>query len=59
MEQVNIAFDPSSLVLINLIVALMMFGVSLDLRAEDFRRIARAPKAPVIGMLAQFCCCRR
>ena len=54
MEQVNIAFDPSSLVLINLIVALMMFGVSLDLRAEDFRRIARAPKAPVIGMLAQF-----
>ncbi|VEE15911.1 bile acid:sodium symporter family protein [Ectopseudomonas mendocina] len=54
VEQVDIAFDPSSLVLINLIVALMMFGVSLDLRADDFRRVARAPKAPVIGMLAQF-----
>jgi BASS family bile acid:Na+ symporter len=54
VEAVTIAFDPSSLVLINLIVALMMFGVSLDLRAEDFRRIARAPKAPLIGLLAQF-----
>ncbi|HEY1029974.1 MAG TPA: bile acid:sodium symporter family protein [Pseudomonas sp.] len=54
MEPVKIAFDPSSLVLINLIVALMMFGVSLDLRAEDFRRIIRSPKAPVIGLVAQF-----
>ncbi|ATH82118.1 bile acid:sodium symporter family protein [Pseudomonas sp. KHPS1] len=54
MEPVTIAFDPSSLVLINLIVALMMFGVSLDLRAENFRRIARAPRAPLLGLLAQF-----
>ena len=54
MESVHIQFDPSSLVLINLIVAVMMFGVSLDLRGEDFKRIARAPKAPVIGVLAQF-----
>lgn len=54
MDQVNIAFDPSSLLLINLIVALMMFGVSLDLRAEDFTRVLREPKAPVIGLVAQF-----
>ncbi|WP_276486639.1 bile acid:sodium symporter family protein [Ectopseudomonas mendocina] len=54
MQPIQIIFDPSSLVLINLIVALMMFGVSLDLRAEDFRRILRSPKAPVIGLLAQF-----
>ncbi|GIZ11833.1 bile acid:sodium symporter family protein [Pseudomonas sp. NCCP-436] len=54
MDEVKIAFDPSSLVLINLIVALMMFGVSLELRAEDFRRIVRSPRAPFIGLLAQF-----
>ncbi|UYP32429.1 bile acid:sodium symporter family protein [Pseudomonas sp. Z8(2022)] len=54
MDEVRIAFDPSSLVLINLIVALMMFGVSLELRAEDFRRIVRSPRAPFIGLLAQF-----
>jgi len=54
METVHIQFDPSSLVLINIIVAVMMFGVSLDLRGEDFKRILRAPKAPVIGLVAQF-----
>ena len=54
MTDIAIQFDPSSLVLINLILALMMFGVSLDLRAEDFRRVLREPKAPAIGLLAQF-----
>lgn len=54
MGEVQIQFDPSSLILINIILAVMMFGVSLDLRAEDFRRIVREPKAPVIGLLAQF-----
>lgn len=54
MQAVTIQFDPSSLVLINLILALMMFGVSLDLRLDDFKRIAREPKAPLIGLLAQF-----
>jgi bile acid:Na+ symporter, BASS family len=54
MEPVNIQFDPSSLVLINIILAVMMFGVSLDLRLDDFKRIVREPKAPLIGLLAQF-----
>lgn len=54
MAPVSIQFDPGSLLLINLIVALMMFGVSLDLRAEDFRRVLREPRAPAIGLLAQF-----
>ncbi len=54
MGEVQIQFDPSSLILINVILAVMMFGVSLDLRAEDFRRIVREPKAPLIGLLAQF-----
>ena len=53
MEPVNIQFDPSSLVLINIILAVMMFGVSLDLRLDDFKRIVREPKAPLIGLFAQ------
>lgn len=54
MGEAQIHFDPSSLVIINIILAVMMFGVSLDLRTEDFKRILREPKAPLIGMLAQF-----
>lgn len=47
-------FDAASLILLNIIMACMMFGVSLSLRLEDFRRIALAPIAPLAGMLAQF-----
>ncbi len=32
----------------------MMYGVALSLVPEDFKRIARDPRAPVIGLLAQF-----
>ncbi|SDT14681.1 bile acid:Na+ symporter, BASS family [Halopseudomonas xinjiangensis] len=47
-------FDPASLILLNLIMACMMFGVSLSLRLEDFKRIALAPIAPLAGLVAQF-----
>lgn len=47
-------FDAASMILLNIIMAGMMFGVSLSLRLEDFKRIALAPIAPVAGMLAQF-----
>src|SRR5690554_7572006 len=47
-------FDPASMLLLNIIMACMMFGVSLSLRLEDFRRIARAPVTPVVGLVAQF-----
>lgn len=47
-------FDAGSMVLLNIIMACMMFGVSLSLRLDDFKRIARAPVAPAVGMVAQF-----
>lgn len=54
MSEVDIAFSPESLVLLNGILACMMFGVSLRLRVDDFKRILRAPHAPVAGLVAQF-----
>ena len=49
-----IDFSTGSLVILNVILALMMFGVSLTLRGEDFRRVLRMPEAPAAGLLAQF-----
>ena len=49
-----IDFSTGSLVILNVILALMMFGVSLSLRGEDFRRVLRMPEAPAAGLLAQF-----
>lgn len=47
-------FDPAQLLLLNAIIAVMMFGAALSLRPADFKQIAAAPLAPVIGLLAQF-----
>ncbi len=51
---VAVAFEPRSLILLNLILALMMFGVSLSLRLEDFKRVVLSPIAPIAGLFAQF-----
>ena len=52
--QPEVSFGAEQLFLLNGILALMIFGVSLTLKVEDFSRIFRAPKAPVTGLLAQF-----
>lgn len=49
-----IQFDPASLILLNIIMAAMMFGVSLTLKLDDFKRIFKAPVAPLAGLFAQF-----
>jgi BASS family bile acid:Na+ symporter len=54
MSEVEIAFSPQSLFVLNIILAGMMFGVSLQLTGADFRRIFQSPRAPVAGLVAQF-----
>lgn len=54
MEAVTIDFNPESLIALNIMIAIMMFGVSLELRSDDFKRIIREPKAPLIGLFLQF-----
>jgi BASS family bile acid:Na+ symporter len=54
IDQVRLNFDESSLLLLNILIGLMMFGMALDLDVEDFRRLLRKPKPPAIGLVAQF-----
>ncbi|WP_369743986.1 bile acid:sodium symporter family protein [Pseudidiomarina sp. PP-1MA] len=44
----------SSLLLLNGILALMMFGIALSLTPADFKRVALQPKGPLVGLFAQF-----
>ena len=37
-----------------ILIGFIMFGVALDIRVEDFRRIVRDPRGPAIGLAAQF-----
>ncbi len=54
VDQIKLAFNQSSLVALNATIGLMMFGMALDLKMEDFRRVLRSPKGPAIGLTAQF-----
>lgn len=51
---VEMDFNAADLVIMNVAIAFMMFGVSLQLKGEDFARLAKAPMAPVTGLVAQF-----
>lgn len=54
VDQVRLNFNPQGLLVINIAIGLMMFGVALELKLEDFKRIIVSPKAPGIGLVAQF-----
>ncbi len=54
VDQIHLNFNPQSLLLINAVIGLMMYGMALDLKLDDFWRIARSPKGPAIGLGAQF-----
>jgi BASS family bile acid:Na+ symporter len=54
IDQMRLNFSPQSLFALNAVIGLMMLGVSLDLSLDDFKRIIVSPKAPGIGLAAQF-----
>ncbi len=54
LDTVVLDFGTSSLWILNLSLAIIMFGVSLNLTLDDFRRVFQNPKSPLLGMLSQF-----
>ncbi|MDF1595455.1 MAG: bile acid:sodium symporter family protein [Acidimicrobiia bacterium] len=54
IDQVELNFNEATLTLLNILIGLIMFGVALDIRLEDFRRVVRDPRGPLIGLGAQF-----
>lgn len=54
IDQVRLNFNATGIAIINAAIGLMMLGVALELKTDDFMRIVRSPKAPLIGLLAQF-----
>lgn len=54
VDDIMLNFTPSSLILLNAILAIVMFSIALDLRPADFRRLVQAPKALITGLISQF-----
>ena len=54
MDTVRLNFNPASLMLLNVVLAFLMFGVALDTRKADFMRVFKMPVAFACAILAQF-----
>jgi len=54
VDEIRLHFNPASLIALNIVLGFLMFGIALDTRAEDFRRVLRMPGAMAVGIAAQF-----
>ena len=54
LDAVRLNFSPHTLQLLNAILAVVMFGVALDLRSEDFRRVVQNPRPVLIGLAGHY-----
>lgn len=53
LDSIRLNFSQGDLLLLNLALALIMYGVALDLRWEDFRYLAKNPKGFFLGVISQ------
>lgn len=51
IDAVRLNFNPQTLLALNVVLGLVMYGVSLELKAADFRTALATPRALVIGLL--------
>ncbi len=54
IDLLRINFDTNSLWLVNITLAIIMFGVALDITINDFRNLLKHPKPVIIGIVSQF-----
>ena len=54
IDSVHINFDENSLWTLNMALALVMFGIALEISLADFKRLLRTPKPVLTGVLCQF-----
>ena len=53
VDAITVHFAPGSLIALDVVLGLIMFGIALDTSLDDFRAVAKAPKAMIIALLAQ------
>jgi len=54
VDNLKLNFNQDSLWILNMILALIMFGVALELKVEDFKRLLQTPRIAAVGILSQF-----
>jgi len=54
LDHIRLNFSPASLNMLNIALAIIMFGVALEIKLSHFVEIIKRPKSVLIGFLSQF-----
>jgi BASS family bile acid:Na+ symporter len=54
VDEITLNFSSGTILLLNVILGFIMFGIALDVKVADLQQVVRNPRGPVIGLLAQF-----
>lgn len=54
IDEVLLNFSPTSLQVLNAVLAVVMFSIAIDLKPADFKRLMQAPKPLLTGLFSQF-----
>ncbi|WP_055442450.1 bile acid:sodium symporter family protein [Lacinutrix himadriensis] len=54
LDDVKINFDANGLWVLNIALAVVMFGVALGVTTSDFKQLFKQPKVVLLGILSQF-----
>ena len=54
LDEIRLNFSPAALHSLNIAIAIVMFGVALEIKLDHFKALVKNPKSPLIGVFSQF-----
>lgn len=54
LDAIRLNFNPEGILIINITIAFIMFGVALEIKPEHFRQVVNRPKSVMVGFGSQF-----
>jgi len=54
LDPIKINFSESGSIILNIVLALIMFGIALGMRVEQFKMLLQSPKPIIVGTILQF-----
>lgn len=54
LDEIRLNFSEEGILVLNITLAFIMFGVALGIKIEHFKQIFSNPKLPIIGFVSQF-----
>lgn len=54
IDEIALNFSPAGLLVMNVVLGIVMFGIALDMKLGDFKLIINLPRSMLIGLLGQF-----